>query len=266
MKDSFVILMPTRGRTYAVRSLLNSLSKGMMARTVVCCHQDELLFWQKKTEHVLAVPCEGIGPTRQWLMQWFSKQYDCIVMLDDDLSFCTRDDMTTTKLHEATLAEVEHAIRTMVHLTGEYGSCGMSPRSGNQNELPAVTFNKRTFSAYAFNPALLLDHGIRWDRLHLMEDFYVFLSLMTRGYDVPQVNDVCFRNISNTAGGCSIYRNAANQAKAAQQLAALFPDFVRLVTKTTKHAWFEGGERTDVNIQWKKAAEFGKQNLKNPVL
>jgi len=47
------------------------------------------------------------------------------------------------------------------------------------------------------------------------------------------------------------------QDRAARALKERFPDFVTLVKKKTKTAW-EGQERTDVIIQWKKAYEWGR--------
>lgn len=261
MKTKFKILVPTRGRTTAKACVLNNLPEELLYDTIMCCPPDEVKHWSKYVQTV-GVPVAGIGKTRQWLTQRFADEADVLVMVDDDLHFCARDTMASPKLHIASAAETTEAFHTMVQLAMEYGTCGVSARSGNNHCEERVEFNARTFSFYAFRPWLLLAEGIDWSKMALMEDFHVFLTLMSRGYDVPKLCDFCFdQPQSNSDGGCSIYRNAASQAGASYALQTKFPDFVKVVEKATKGGWFGGdGKRVDVTVQWKKAAASGKAN------
>jgi hypothetical protein len=119
------------------------------------------------------------------------------------------------------------------------------------------------YNTYLVDTELFIKENIRFDSLKVMEDFYVTLSFLTRGYPNAVVFDYCWNQLGSGAeGGCAEYRDEEMQAQAAKELHATFPGFVRVVEKTSKTAW-EGMEtRTDVNVLWKKAFESSQKDMK----
>jgi hypothetical protein len=115
-------------------------------------------------------------------------------------------------------------------------------------------------NAYAYDTQALKELDIKLGRLPVMEDFDLTLQLLRKGYP----NRVSYQYVwnqrgSGAEGGCSSYRTAELQEKAALQLREYHPGFVTLVTKSAGTVWEDMGERADVNIQWQKAYEEGQR-------
>ncbi len=208
---------------------------------------------------ILKCPVNGIGNTRQWIVDNCPGQY--LLMLDDDLTFFERRFDDRTKFQPANNTVVDmmlDAIRTHLEFHAHVGVC---TREGG-NRLPNEFYrNTRTLRVLAYDVTVLRLHDIRFDAMHLMEDFYVSLSLLTAGYGNLLLSDWVHDQVgSNTDGGCSQYRTMDEQARAARELATAFPEYVTLVKKRTKTAW-GGKERTDVRIQWKRAYADGRRKV-----
>jgi hypothetical protein len=95
-----------------------------------------------------------------------------------------------------------------------------------------------------------------FDRLKVMEDFDFTLTLLENGgRNAVTLDYVWNQTGSNQPGGCSDYRTAEVQAKAAKELAKLHPGVVKVVEKEVigKTSWGGMKTRTDVRIQWRKA-------------
>ena len=143
----------------------------------------------------------------------------------------------------------------------EYAHVGVNAREGGNRRPEKVLFNTRMLRVLGFNREMFHNVGARFDRNIVMEDFDVSLTLLRAGYPSVVLNKwVQGQGSSNAAGGCSIYRTMEVQAEGAKRLKELHPEFVSLVTKTTKGAW-NGQTRTDVMIQWKKAFESSGKTL-----
>jgi hypothetical protein len=208
---------------------------------------------------LLGCPTKGIGNTRQWIVDTCPGQY--LLMLDDDLTFFNRRDDDRTKFREASSVDIGDMLSKVRKHLEYHAHVGICTREGG-NRLPESVYrNTRTLRALAYDVHVLRKHDIRFDAMHLMEDFYVSLSLLTAGYANLLVSDWVHDQVgSNTEGGCSQYRTMDEQERAARELATAFPDFVTLVKKRTKTAW-GGKERYDVRIQWKKAYEYGRRQV-----
>jgi glycosyltransferase involved in cell wall biosynthesis len=206
---------------------------------------------------LLRCPTKGIGNTRQWIVDQCTGKY--ILMLDDDLTFFKRRNDDRTKFEKASVHDVGEMLNS-VHTHLEFHAhVGICTREGG-NRLPDKLYrNTRTLRALAYDVHVLRKHDIRFDAMHLMEDFYVSLSLLTAGYANVLLSDWVHDQVgSNTEGGCSQYRTMDEQARAAKELSVAFPKYVTLVRKKTKTAW-GGKERIDVRIQWKKAYADGRR-------
>jgi hypothetical protein len=142
---------------------------------------------------------------------------------------------------------------------------GISSRNGNNRIEADYVDVARMNNAYAYDREAVLACGARFDRLKVMEDFDITLTLLEKGYPNRVTYEYAWgQRRSGDEGGCSLYRNDEMQREAALELARLHPGLVKIVEKESKEAWggFESSTRTDVNIQWKKAFERGSRTGK----
>lgn len=199
----------------------------------------------------------GIGPTRQWCVENVDVD-DKVVMLDDDLVFATRRDDEPTKFRPSSPQEIEALFNDVFIGLDDFAHVGVGTREGGNYKTDPSYQVGRMLRILAYDTKILKQHGIRFDRLDVMEDFDVTLRLLRKGYANHIINWIVHnQNGSNLAGGCSQYRTKDLQAHAAHQLARHHGHFVAVVEKETKSAW-GGGIRTDVRVQWRKAYDSSR--------
>lgn len=259
------IFIPTRGRTFQETycSLTEGYSEepiGPKIKFVVPYRSGHL----GERENVLVTPPEidGIGPTRQWIVDYAAERdIKKIVMFDDDLVFATRREDEPTKFRPSTPGEVEFLLGRISNCLDQFAHVGVATREGGNRDTSDFVYNTRLLRVLAYRVDVLRREEIRFDRLELMEDFDVTLQLLRRGYANVKINGMAHnQRSSNAPGGCSTYRTLEKQSAAARGLAALHSEFVDTVTKKTKTAW-NGKERTDVRIQWKAAFDSANKTM-----
>lgn len=202
---------------------------------------------------------EGIGYTRQWCIETAHRQSKKCVMLDDDLVFATRRDDDPGRFRPSTHDEIVDLFAQVETLLDSYASVGVATREGGNRNWEDLDHNTRLLRFLCFRTDVLMEHKISFEDIAVMEDFYVALSLLTRGYQNVKINHmVQNQNGSGNDGGCSDYRTRDVQAIAAHDLKRAFPDFVKVRKVSTKVAW-GGGERTDVTVQWKSALKSAQE-------
>jgi hypothetical protein len=213
---------------------------------------------------IIECPAANIGGTRQWIID--TTDADSVLMMDDDLYFYHRAEPYKMGLVGNTKADnadmIEELFDTLA--IGKYIHVGVAPRPEASFYLCRYKCCTRINNVHGYNVAELRRlgkrYGARFDRLKLMEDFHVTLTLLENGYPNKVLIDYVWNQPgSNTGGGCSTYRTPEAQAKAARKLAALHPDYVKVVEKKVvgKTSWEGMKTRTDVRIQWHKAYEAG---------
>lgn len=210
---------------------------------------------------VLACPASGIADTRQWIID----QHDVdrlgpvAWLIDDDLRFLVRrtDDPSKFRTPVKGSADVQRLVDDMAAMMQHVPMGGISDRSGANRVTDAYRRHIRIYDTWAINVATARQLGIRVNRLRFMEDFDTHLQFLTRGYDTLALNMYAKEDsASNVMGGCSVYRDAAGQREAAEQLHANWPEFVKL---TERPGWKGMGEtRLDVRVSWQKALEYGR--------
>lgn len=208
-------------------------------------------------------PCHahGISDTRQWILDHARKNGGGVVlMLDDDLPTWrqrtgTYNDKGEVKYVKATTDDIFVGLSDFSELMKDYahGSIGHALFCQTQ---PEVKYNSRMLRALAYNVDMI-PKDVRF-RLKVMEDFDMELQLLTRGFASVTYNGVVQdQHQNNSEGGCSSYRTNEVQAGAAYTLKELWPDFVTVVTRAPKREWIGMPERTDVRVNWNKAAKAG---------
>jgi len=183
-------------------------------------------------------------------------------MIDDDMYFYRRSE---PELYDHSIGLLERVQgdelsllieRIETYLDEGYAHGGVSARQGNNRIYTATRDVTRINNVHFFDRDVVLGEGLKFGEMMVMEDFYVSLSLIERGYPNRCIYEWCWcQRGSGTKGGCSTYRTAEVQAAAARKLAELFPDYVRLTIKksNTEENWLGVKERLDVTIQWRKA-------------
>lgn len=208
---------------------------------------------------IVACPIsQHAGLFRQWIFDTFDEDPH-LCMMDDDIKFFYRTDLyNSPKLQNILdIPEQQTKMFKAIERTLARGIpwTGISYRSGNNNIFVPYMDNVRSFTMWAIDRPTLLRHNIRFAPMRVMEDMWVILNLLTRGYKVRLHTRWAFNQLSNSSGGCSTWRTPQVQSRGARKLHRAFPDFVTVVDKTPKSVcWYgEGVTLQDVRVQWKKA-------------
>jgi hypothetical protein len=209
---------------------------------------------------VLACPKTGIGKTRQWILDTCKKKF--ILMLDDDMYFYHRIKPMDWHLATNNMQQNKDMLDELFAymIDDEYVHVGMSTRTEASFYLCDHRTCTRVNNVHGFDVVRLKKWmetcAVRFDELKLMEDFNVTLSLLRSGIPNKVLLDYVWNQPgSNSDGGCSTYRTATLQAKAARKLAFIHPEFVKVVEKKVVGvtSWDGMKTRTDVRIDWHKA-------------
>jgi hypothetical protein len=249
------LFIPTYRRVEKQRTW-DSLPNEVREFTYLVCPEDEVEDHISKGRNVLSIPegVKGIAQTRQWIIE--NSDDDQVMMADDDQSFKRRIE-GDYKLRDMGVLDYVQMFDKVIELLDEYNAVGISSQAGNNRTFPkSVVSPGRMYNMYAFNRNVLIENNIRFDKMVVMEDFHVTLSLLKLGMPNAILQDWCWSSPgSNAKGGCSTYRTAEVQREGALRLAELHAPFVKVVEKESK-SWGNGLEkRTDVRVQWKKALE-----------
>ena len=242
------------------QSTLQELPEQWLQKTtlVVPKHQyTEYLYVYGNIVKVLACPVTGIGVTRQWIMDTCPVKYLC--MLNDDLRFFyySTTSQNASKLQRSSKKQVGDMLEQLhLWLTKEnIAHCGVRRRNVQMETEASFIQACRMNDVYAYNVKAFTFSRARFDRLPVMEDFDVTLTMLRAGF----INRVSMhyawdQNATNSSGGCSVYRTNAMQHEAAALLAKLHTGFV---TIKKKKAWrgLEDPFRFDVTINWQAAYE-----------
>jgi len=253
------LYIPSSGRA-AEQYTLRQLTPEWLRKTIIVVPEDEIDAYHRNVPHdvrIMGCPHKGIGPTRQFIIH--AAYPGKVVMMDDDLRFFKRRKDDRSKFMDAFEDDVDDMLSQIELSLKDYAAVGVCPREGGNRYPDRVYHNVRLLRVLAYDTIVLSTQDIDFRTVPVMEDFLVSLSLLTRGYPNIMLSDWCHNQRgSNDSGGCSQYRTMEMQRDAALMLKQYFPDFVKVVTKTTKTAW-GGQERTDVKIQWKKAYASSKR-------
>src|SRR5580765_628918 len=250
------IYIPTIGRTVS-QLTYHLIPKKYRDTTVLVVSREEARSLHQYPYVVCPVQGTGMGRVRQWIVDHHQTAVHGrkLVMVDDDLhTFSVRREDNPnlfTPSEESDRLEMWRAIENKLN---RYAHVGLLGREGG-NRVHEDLECSRMMRVLAYDINGLRKHDIRFDVMEFQEDFYVTLKLLTLGYKNRVLSKwVQDQKGSNSSGGCSDYRTLEKHGDSVKKLASLFPEFVKVVEKTTKTAW-NGQKRLDVIIQWKKAYE-----------
>ena len=255
MSTDLKIFIPTLGRVQK-QSTYNRLPDVLKKKTFIVCPTEEVYAHEDLGRQVIACDKIGIGPTRDYIVDWAAnKDIKYIVMLDDDVVLQRRRHdfrITNVKTEEEYLAAFEWLGKTLEIVA----HCGWGTRFLGYATQGKETSPGRMMYCLAYDVDVVkklgasFSKGAPWDGT--MEDFYMTLQLLQAGY--PNVVSLEWRaspGPSNAKGGCSTWRTTKCQNESAERLARLYPN---LVTVRHKKNWDGMGEgMLDVRIAWRKA-------------
>lgn len=249
-----MILIPTVG--FRKQVTLESLSKlGFRDHVGLIVSENEVSHYPRDVRLFvppLAVQGEG---NLSLVFNWIRDELGgCHVVMDDDLTFAARRDDDPTKFESAKSYDIELMLLDMERLWKEgFPHVGVAMREGGNRDTIRIKEFGRACRVHAYDFDAVKRLGVQFDRVIGREDFDVTLQLLRMGVKTPILNYVVHNQSgSNSAGGCSLYRDDKMLEDSAHKLAELHPGLVRVVRKQTKTAW-GGQERTDVVISWRKA-------------
>lgn len=254
------IYIPTLSRVACQRTW-SSISPRWRERTRIVTVPEETEKLRLRGYPVVERPVRGIANTRQWIVDQHEGDGP-IVMMDDDLDFYVRLESDPTKMRGFQPGDFDRMMDELLGLLAASPLVGMANRSGANRDTRPVRRNTRMHDVFAIDPTVVRGEGFRFDRIEFMEDFDFILQFIAAGYDALMLNTYAKGDRgSNQSGGCSVYRTADGQAAAALDLSLLWPGFVkpREVNGTGKNAMW--ASRTDVTVQWAKAAKAAKAAL-----
>jgi hypothetical protein len=274
-----LIAIPSCGRQYWKQqvTLRNFITMKSKRKVVLCVPERERRQYNtnvfadvigrpiKLTVANVPASHSGISHTREWILTELAAQHKerYVMMLDDDMDFSYRPDMHSPALDTIKDPERFEAMFILLEQWLEEGftHVGISARQGNNHCSTAYCDATRMMNAYAYDVDALQELGVDIGRNPVMHDFDLTLQLLRKGYP----NRVSYQYAwnqrgSNTLGGCSSYRTTEVQKASALQLKEDHPDFVTVVTKAANSVWKGMEERSDVNVQWKKALQDGRRN------
>lgn len=263
------VYIPTRGRVGLDRQLtLRQFTKLSRRVPILVCGPEEVEEHLCYHSKVLVCPVKGIAFKRQWILE--NSTADIVVMADDDLRFDYRPDPLVCRLQVCT--EIDTALDWIPRcVKAGFIHGGMGPRRGNPLQgvfpvLDGIGYQdvSRVTNFHFFDRKAVLATGVRFDTISreqqfyfTMEDFYMTLSLLTRGFPNRIIQSYVWGQAgSGTKGGCSLYRTHESQTNSAHALHAVFPQYVKVIEKSVKvgtGTWKGMETRTDVKIGWARA-------------
>lgn len=289
-------LRPARQLT--LKSLSKELRDEVLLITSTSQDRKELLRENKgliRSEQVYAIDdpkVNSISKKRQWLIENLGST--SIFQLDDDQYFfarCARkyrhliydnstigewallpecvgkfvDGVEIKLLGKAACTEevLTKAFRDiqdrMTRKENPYVHTGMSSRMKNHAQPKEWKIIGRVMHSIGHRRDILLNNNIRFDTVALREDFYVTLSLLTRGYPNCVLYTVCSSPADyGFKGGCTEERTDELNNDQAELLASKFPRFVKVENK----AYTYSKPRKEVKVQWQQAYDSSKANDK----
>ena len=201
------IYIPTRGRADKQITLKN-LPSELLKNAALVVDNDELVQHQKYADQIelIALPSgypSGIGPKRRFIVDQHdvAKYGPKLVMVDDDLSFAKRRKDNPDKFDSATSHDVVVIFQKLEKLLDQYAHVSLRSRQGaNQEHRPLVEIT-RAMTVLGFDVNVLRKHGIKFDRLRVMEDFDVVLQLLRLGYKNAVIGDYIFSGSPSNSSG-----------------------------------------------------------------
>jgi len=257
------IYIPTKGRNCSLRTLEYILKYSDIKPILVHPPNENHYYNGILYDKTLHVDLKYLGQVWQYILE--NCPTEGVVIIDDDLKFDVRYNGIAGLLQPVKNKELNEMFKWIkLQLENNFVHGAISIRRGNN-------FTEETFKdctnakdCLFFNKTILLKENIRLDRLKTMQDFDITLQLLSLGYpNRVNFNWSCDQKDPCATGGTTLYRTPEVQKEAAFQLATFWPDFVKVVQKSTiNKIKIYGESRYDVRISWRRCWNNRSKNHK----
>jgi len=264
MQDKYKIVIPSYKRADILlsndKNPLSYMDSEMLNSTIIFVRYEEFKYYQavlKKFKGLkMCVLCRvsHIGNTRDDILKYcYSKNYEKILMIDDDITFKKRINNYTLKRVNQTKEMFTKMIYTLFrNCSNNIPLIGIDEDSFNGFNQFQYDYNVGIIQVYCIHLPTLKEANIGFSdyNLQVMEDYYFTLKLLTLGYKNMCFNIYTRHNKTQSPGGCSEYRTIEIDKKSAKILKKIFPNFITVKYKQSGN-W--DIKRIVVNAKWKKA-------------
>ena len=202
---------------------------------------------------------DGIADIRQRCIDHPLVGKGKVWFIDDLATFGWRDD-NMKQYNEMGTEKWLALYLSMNNMLDEYMQVGVSARGGNNHVTEDFKEVGRAYTTYGLRTDWMEREGIRFDGMYqlnkdvkLYEDYWITLSMLTKGFKNAIIYKYFFNYTHNNTGGNSTFRTLELQEQAALELQKHFPKFVKIETK--EGAWGKMGmeNRKEVRISWLRA-------------
>lgn len=248
---------------------LNQIPTELHDKVHLYTREDRAAFLQENVPSSVTVrplprDTHGIAQTRQRAID--STPKGKVWVIDDLCKFLKRTVINGKPRYDKVTAEQFHDLyNTIANHLDRYAQVGISAHYGNNRNLNDHATIGRAYSTYGIRTDIMERANIRFDAMYRdnpahtqMEDFYITLDMLTKGYANLVIYNYCFQYQHNHAGGNSTIRTLTSHGDSAIELHRRFPKYVRLVRKEGKWGTQEMSGRLEIAASWKKAYEHGK--------
>lgn len=220
---------------------------------------EELRNYVPSTVRIIGNPMDidGIADIRQRCIEQVPKGK--VWVIDDLCTFGWRDE-NLKQFNDMDEQKWLEMYGTVDKMLDEYMQVGFSARGGNNHVTEDFKEVGRAYATYGLRTDWMEREGIRFDGMYqlnkdvkLYEDYWITLSMLTKGFKNAIIYKYFFNYTHNNVGGNSTFRTLELQEQAAYELQKHFPQFVTVETK--EGTWGKMGmeNRKEVRIQWQKA-------------
>lgn len=251
-KDETIIYIPTKGRVDKQVTLERiPKSSGVDEGRVwlVADRKEARKLENKYDVPVLIQPDDitNIAQKRAWIIEQCRSER--MIMLDDDLRFCYREDFSVPKLVtvEPEHAGANHSWTMLERALEHYAHAGIGARMGAQAKNFRWKFNTRMMYVLGYQTKVI--QKCELGTIRTREDMDYTLQLFKMGYrNIVGYSLVVDQSFAK-AGGMTEERTIKRSDKDAELLAERYPKVVKVEQKQYK----ESIPRKEVRIDWKSA-------------
>lgn len=267
--DTMRIYIPTLGRPHK-QITFSKLPQRWKDQTWFVVYKDEYAVFSRQNyvpeNRIILVDKIGAPIARQRIVDHASTDsIRKVFMFDDDLRFVKRVDdweyEVNAKLRQMEEADLGIALDLFNEQLEDYAVVSMSAR-GNNNGDPNHPYKEcgRVMRAFGVRVDVLKEENIRFDKYPYWEDFHIALSLYKRGYCGYISTEYCNDGITNSDGGCSVYRNKADLRTVREEFLKEHAPFAEANEKQAE-SWknADGGPQPDLKVFWVKALDYGRK-------
>ena len=257
MLDIYIVSRGRPNRCLTLGNLKDLSPYGYKIKLVVHQSEADLYAQVAKMHNAELMPLEynGIADKRRQIAQQAGEKF---VMLDDDMKFFRLVAPDDWHLRQIKQGEQKNIFNLLEQKLDEYAHVSVCAREGHNRNIEKAQAQGKL---YMENTRYMRVLGYRkkeymeceHNRIEFMEDFDINLQLLRKGY--PSFVTLEFAQNQPTMqseGGCSLQRTHETQARAAEKLKELHPDFVDVVLKENKYG-NEFKKRKEVRVKWKEA-------------